>query len=371
MTLLLAAAVVVTSFFYVRRLRSDISLGEAEMAMPGGGPAHTSYLPLSLRGNPRELWNIRLEGEISGPCAVAGRRVFAACRNGLLYCVDLESGRPLWRFDAGAEITSMPALFEGGVLVSTADGRVVCVDGEGRPRWKAEAGGSIPSSPLPAGWNVFFASRDGFLYCIDGKNGTERWRYQADAPLEVSPCFYQGQVFCASYEGTLFALDAGSGRHVWSSRLRGVPAFFPVADEGRIFQVTDAELYCLDAQSGRILWSCALGSTVISNPAVRGNQVVFLQGEKGGTSNLLSLDARTGDRLWETAMGMETGPANITATNRDVYLAGPNRLLALEMETGVPTLRADVEDVLPWTLTVTEELMLVGSKRRKVFCLGE
>ncbi len=61
MTLLLAAAVVVTSFFYVRRLRSDIALGDAELAMPGGGPAHTSYLPLSLRGNPRELWNIRLE----------------------------------------------------------------------------------------------------------------------------------------------------------------------------------------------------------------------------------------------------------------------------------------------------------------------
>ncbi len=369
--LFLAAAAIVSSAFYVRRSGGVISIGDVDIAMPGAGPAHTSYLPSAPRGNPRELWGTRLEAEISGPCAVAGGRVFAACRNGFLYCLDLDSGRPLWRFDAGGEITSMPTLFEGGVMVSTADGRVVCVNGEGRLRWEVEAGGSVPSSPLHSGKNVYFASRDGFLYCVDAGDGSERWRFQADAPLEVSPCLYEGQVLCASYEGTLFALDAGDGRLLWSSRLQGVPVSFPVADEGRVLQVTDVELHCADVQSGKRLWSYALGPTVLSNPAVRGNQVVVLQGEQGEGSVVLSLDARTGDQLWRAASGMEAGRTNILVTNRDVYLAGPDRVLALEWETGVPTLRADVEGVIPWTLTVTEDRLLVGTTRRKVFCLGD
>lgn len=369
--LLLAAAALLSSSLYVRRSRGVTSIGGAEVAMPGMGPAHASYLSSALRGNPRELWSTRLEAELSGPCAVAGKQVFAACRNGFLYCLDLETGRPRWRFDAGGEITSMPALFEGGILVSTADGRVVCVDGEGRRRWEVEVGGSVPSSPLPWEKSVYFASRDGFLYCVDAGNGAERWRFQADAPLEVSPCLYEGQVLCASFEGTLFALDADDGRLLWSSHLKGVPVSYPVADEGRVLQLTDVELHCADVQSGKTLWTCQLGPTVLSCPAVRGNQVVVVQGGQGESSALLSLDARTGDQLWRAACGMKTGRTILVVTNRDVYLAGPARVVALELESGVPTLRAEVEDLVPATLTVTGDRLLVGNSRHKVFCLGE
>ncbi len=341
------------------------------MAMPGVGPSHASYLPAGPRGNLGEMWGTRMESEIVGPCAIAGDRVFTACRSGFLYCLDLGSGRPLWRYDTGGEITSMPSLSEDGVLVSTGDGRVVCVDAEGRFRWEAEAGGSVPSSPLPAGKVVYFASRDGFLYCVNADDGSEKWSFRADAPLEVSPCLYEGQVLCASYEGTLFALDAHDGRLLWSSRLQGVPVSFPVADEGRVFVATDVELRCMDVQSGKTLWSCALGPTVLSSPAVRGNQVIILQGEVEETSGVLSLDARTGDRLWQASTGIPSCRTNILVTNQDVYLASPAQVLALECETGSPTLKVNVEGVLPATLTVTEDRVLVGTARRKVFCLGE
>jgi hypothetical protein len=68
---------------------------------------------------------------------------------------------------------------------------------------------------------------------------------------------------------------------------------------------------------------------------------------------------------------VETGKANILATNNDIYLATSDRVLALEWETGAPTLRYETEGALPLTLTVTENRLLVGTERRKVFCLGE
>lgn len=369
--LVLALAAVLSSAFYVARFRKEVPLGDADMPMPGLDPGHTSYLQAAPRGTVGELWATRLEAEIAGPFAVGGERAFVACRNGFLFSLDLESGRPLWRFDAGSEIDSMPALFEGGVLVSTMDGRVVCVDGDGERRWEFEVGGAVPSSPLPFRDRVYFGSRDGFLYCVDAVSGKERWRFQADAPLEVTPCLYEGQVMCASYEGTLFALDADDGRLLWSSHLQGVPACYPVADEGRVFQLTDLVLHCADLQSGKTLWSLHLSPSPISNPAVRGNRVAVLLGGGGGVSSLVSMDARTGDRLWELPVVDAEGWTVLLVTNRDVYLAGSDKVQALEWETGAPGLRAVVEGAIPATLTVTGKRLLVGTSRRKVFCLGE
>lgn len=364
-------AVVIASLFYVNRSARKISISETDWPMPGGGPSHASYLPFAPRGNLRELWGTRLEEEISGPPAVVADKVFAGCRDGFLYCLDLENGRPLWKFDAGSEITSMPVVFQEGVLLSTMDGRVICVDSEGERRWEVEVGGPVTAAPLPGEGRVFFGSRDGFLYCVDARDGSRKWLYQADGPIEVSPCLHQGQVLGVSFEGSLFALDADDGRLLWTSRLQGIPVTFPVADEGRVFQATEFELHCADAQSGKRLWTYRAGPSVVSNPAVKGNQVIIIRGGEGEFSRTLALDVRTGDLLWEAASGETDRWTNLFATNRDVYLAGPDQLRALELESGTPSLGKDLEGVLPWTLTVSENYILAGTAGRKVFCLGE
>lgn len=364
-------ALIVASIFLVRRSREKITLGEADWAMPGGNPSHTSFLPLAPRDNLRELWGTRLEGELAGAPAVAGERVYVCCKDGFLYCLELATGRPVWKYKAGSGFTSMPAVCEEGILAGTVDGRVLCVDAGGSLAWEEEVGGAITATPIPVGGRVYFGSLDGFLYCVEAGNGKRRWAFQADAPIEASPCVYEGQVFAVTSEGGLLALDGGNGRLVWTYLCDEAPASFPVADEGRVYQATETTLHCADAQSGKRLWSRYVGSRIVSNPALRGNQVQVIQGWQGAPSTAIALDARTGDPLWSVASGETSGWTWLFSTTQDVYLAGPGQLRAVLADSGSPSLSWDGDGISPETLTVSRDRILVGTNSRKVYCLGE
>lgn len=364
-------AVIVSSLFFVNRSGEKLELGRGSWPMPGGTPSRTSYLPYAPRSELRELWNTRLEGEFAGPPAVANSRAYVACRNGHLYSLNLGNGRPVWKYDAGRELTCMPAVSGRGILLATVDGRVICLDAEGERLWEVEVGGAVMATPLPWEEKVYFGSSDGFVYCVSAADGTRRWAYQADGPLEVSPCGYQGYLLAASREGSLFALDAESGRLLWTYRFEGLPVAFPVIDEGRVYLATETGLHCADLQSGRRLWRYDIGVAVVSNPVVRGSKVFMVKGGGGKPAQALCLDARTGDHLWDAFVGEVEAWTCAFATNSDLYLASVDRLQAIEVETGIPSLQVGLEGVLSWTLTVSEDFILAGTEKSKVYCFGE
>ncbi|MDY6794753.1 MAG: hypothetical protein SWK76_05675 [Actinomycetota bacterium] len=84
-----------------------------------------------------------------------------------------------------------------------------------------------------------------------------------------------------------------------------------------------------------------------------------------------SLDASTGDLLWNTSCGESVGWTWIAATNQDVYLCGPDRLLAMVVEGGTPTMERELRDVLPGTISFSHEHILAGTLSNKVYCYGE
>jgi outer membrane protein assembly factor BamB len=368
----LALAVAAAPLLLFWPSREEIVVGEASWTMPGGGPAHLSYLPFAPRGALRERWNTRLESALAGPPAVAGERVYVNCENGYLYCLELDSGRPAWRYDTTSGIASMPAVSEAGVFLGTLDGRVLSISPGGELNWEVEVGGAISSTPIPDGDRVYFGSSDSNVYCVDAGDGSTLWSFEAEGPVEVCPCIYEGQVYGVSLEGELFALDAKDGRLLWTYRSTGLPATFPSAEDGRVFLASEFELHCADAQSGKLLWSYAIGPSVISNFAVRGNQLVVVRGGGVGTeSDTVSLDTRTGDLLWEAPSGATMDRTALFASNEDVYLCGIDNLRALAVESGIPSMEKELIGILPETLTITESYVLAGSDSRKVYCFEE
>lgn len=370
--IVLALAAAAAPVFLFWPSHGKIIVDEGSWTMPGGGPAHISYLPFAPRGPLRERWNTRLESMPSAPPAVAGDRLYVSCENGFLYCLELDSGRPRWRFDAAAGIASMPAVCEEGVFLGTLDGRVLCVDADGELKWEVTVGGAVKSTPIPDGGRVYLGSSDGFVYCLDAADGSMLWSFEAEGPVEVSPCIYEGQLFGASFEGDLFALDARDGRLTWTYRCGEIPASFPCAEGGRVFLPGEFELHCADAQSGKSLWKYAIGPNVISNLAVRGNRLMALRGGAAGEeSGMVSLDTRTGDLLWEADSGAVAGSTWLYATNGDVYLCATGAIRAVAAESGIPSMQKQLDGILPHTLTVTEGCLLAGSDSRKVYCFEE
>lgn len=370
-SLIVALAIIVVLLLLFWPSSDHISIGEESWTMPGGNPAHTFYLPFAPRGPLKEKWSTRLEAQLAGSPAVAGDRVYVCCDNGYLYCLELDTGRPAWMYDAGSGVTSMPAVFEDGVLLGTVDGRVLAVGPHGDLKWELEVGGAVPSTPIPDKDSVYFGSSDGHLYCVSSLDGSQRWDFDAGSAVEQSPCLFEEQVFAVSYEGDLFALDAADGGLNWTFRSQGIPVVFPAADNGRVFLATEFMIYCSDAQSGKLLWEYSPGPNVISNLAVRGSQLVSVYGVPGGKGEALSLDNRTGDLLWNVNWGEAPQWTWIFASNEDVYVAGPSYLRALKVEDGTPAFDYALQGAIAKTLTVTERYLLVGTANRKVYCLEE
>ncbi|MDD5667456.1 MAG: PQQ-binding-like beta-propeller repeat protein [Actinomycetota bacterium] len=349
----------------------EIAVGEGDWTMPGGGPSHSSYLTFAPHGPLREQWSTRLEGELAGPAAVAGGRAYVGCRNGFLYCLETDSGRPVWRVDVASGIASMPAVSEAGVIVGTLDGKVVCVNAGGELKWTLEVGGAVSSTPIPDGGRIYFGSSDRYVYCVDAGDGSTLWSFEAEGPVEVSPCVYEGQVYGVSLEGELFALDAKDGRLLWTYRSHSLPVTFPSAADGMVFMASEFEVHCAEAQSGRVLWKHAVTPTIISNLAMRGNQLMVTRGSASVESSTLSLDTRTGDLVWEAACGSLAGRTAIYATNEYLYLGGKRGINTIAVASGIPGMEKELDGILPETLTVTEGILLVGSDSRKVYCFEE
>lgn len=367
----LALAVILIPLLLFWPSHEQIVVDEGSWTMPGGGPAHLSYLPYAPQGPLVERWNTRLEGQPAGPPAVAGQRVYVSCENGLVYCLESQNGKPVWRYDTASGLSSMPGVSEAGVFLGTLDGRVLSIDAEGELNWEVGVGGTVGSTPIPEGDRVFFGSSDRSVYCVDAGDGSILWSFEAEGPVEASPCIDAGQVYAVSYEGDLFALDARDGRLLWTYRTESLPVAFPVAGDGKVFQASEFELHCADAQSGKVLWEYPTASAVISNLAVRGNQLLVIYGAPGGDASMMSLDNRTGDLLWQASVGNAADWTWLYATNEDAYYCGSDDLRAVAIETGIPSLERDLGGALAGTLTITEDYVLAGSDARKVYCYGE
>jgi outer membrane protein assembly factor BamB len=121
----------------------------------------------------RSRWRFAAEGSPAffASVAVTSTRVLAASRAGVLHCLARDTGREIWRFQAGDEIDSSPVVARDRVLFGSRDGRLTMLRYDtGELLWSYLVGSSITAAvAVVDGWIVVGAA-DGVLYAFgDGK----------------------------------------------------------------------------------------------------------------------------------------------------------------------------------------------------------
>lgn len=223
-----------------------------------------------------------LAGE--GPRAtptVSGKRVYSLGSTGLLNCLDLETGKPLWSKDIvrdnGAEMegwgmSSSPLLVDGLVVVS-AGGRnnrslVAYRAASGEFAWGGGTDGAGYSSPLFA--NLAGVRRilifNSFGVCShDPLTGTNLWKYHwpgghphvsmpvvlPDDRLLVSSGYGTGSEVLKIQRGPDGALSAS---RLWKSNRLKAKFTNLVWRDGFIYGLDDGIMVCLDAATGEQKW---------------------------------------------------------------------------------------------------------------------
>jgi len=237
-------------------------------------------------------------GYNDGPRAspvIDGGRVYTVGAQGQLHCLDLESGRVIWKHDLDKEYrvpqdffgrASTPLIEGPHLIVSVGAPGGPCVVGfdktTGREVWRAgKEWGAGYASPIPAVIHgqrrVFvFAGGEsnpptGGLMSIDPSNGrvdfSFPWRSRSYESVNAScPVVFDNKVFVsASYRagGALLEIRPDFTHKVlWTTQEFGLHFNTPIYKDGYLYgfdgrNEPDASLACVDVSSGKVVWRTA------------------------------------------------------------------------------------------------------------------
>lgn len=203
----------------------DRDTGEKRWALPTGAPIRGMAAPEGFVGSGDGVlysfdpatgalrWRFAADGPIGGTPAVAGSRVFFACRSGRVFALDAASGAVAWRHDTGSRIEySSPLVVEGLLHVGDCDGRLRAIRvADGGLAWEFPAGAPIYSTAVRVGRAIAFGDNAGGVHFLDRATGRELGVFRAGGAVQALSAAGDGSVLCGSRDGHVYRLALGGG----------------------------------------------------------------------------------------------------------------------------------------------------------------
>lgn len=152
---------------------------------------------------------VNLEYYIAGSPALIEDRLFIGHYGGVLFCIDM-SGNIIWQHgdsDNSAPIVASPAVDEIRVIYGARDFNVYCLNrNTGKPIWTFKTQGNIDGSAVIGNnGKVVFGSGDGYLYIVDLLDGSLIWSTDLGTPIISSPALIDDYLLITSQAGVLYA----------------------------------------------------------------------------------------------------------------------------------------------------------------------
>lgn len=244
-------------------------LGACSSAPKPPKPTPLEPLVPSLKG--QLAWSQRI-GTVGLPLQVAvqGDHLVVAASDGSVAAFAADSGRPLWRASAGAQLSAGVGSDGQRVAVVTRANDLVVLE-QGAVRWKQRLPAPSLTAPLVAGERVFVYGIDRSVQAFDGENGTRLWQVQRPGdPLTLAQpgvLLPVRDTLVVGQGARLAGLDPLRGALRWEVPLaspRGTNEVERLADlvgpAARIGNMVCARAYqaavgCVNADAGTLAWA--------------------------------------------------------------------------------------------------------------------
>jgi outer membrane protein assembly factor BamB len=190
-----------------------------------------------------------------------------------VYCLDLASGKELWKFETAGRVHGTAALAEGHALVAGCDEFLhVLRLADGQSVRQVSMGSVSGVSAAVAGERVFLGTYGNEVRCIDWKTGAALWSFRAEErqfPFMSSAAVTPQAVIVGGRDKRLRAFDPATGRVLWTFESGGRIDSSPVVAGERVYVgAGDGNLYAVDLGSGREQARFELGGSISASPAV-------------------------------------------------------------------------------------------------------
>ncbi|MCL4177376.1 MAG: PQQ-binding-like beta-propeller repeat protein [Verrucomicrobia bacterium] len=118
-----------------------------------------------------------------------------------------------WEYPAGSVASSPAIMPDDSVVFGTASGKMVRLDKDGALLWEQEAGALVTSSPaITADGLIWCGTEVGRFFALNGDDGTVRWDWALGASVHTSPAVGpDGRVYIAVAGAGVYAIQGAAG----------------------------------------------------------------------------------------------------------------------------------------------------------------
>jgi outer membrane protein assembly factor BamB len=226
-------------------------------------------------------------------------RIYLACSDGTLHCVDATGRHLLWSFHSGDPIWTTPLIGPSGeIYVINDGGRLYCVNRDGQRQWEYRTG-KVPAGAALAPDNSLRVAANDLLLAIDS-SGKLMWSFAAKSFLQRPPVVsVDGMTVFGSETGAIYALRS-DGSEIWRFQMVGSLATAPfVSIDGKVY-VGSSEGYLYALEDGAEKWEVWLGNRSLwSSPLILSEGLIIVA---LANMNIVALDL-SGNQVWQSQVG--------------------------------------------------------------------
>ncbi len=289
-------------------------------------------------------------GYVFGLPVVDGGRVYVGNKDMNFFCLELESGKVLWKTPIEGMMFHSPAVADGRVYIirtrknGSPDGTLLCLDAKnGAQLWTFHSEDSQTFTPPMVSGGKLFLVNDDMLFCLDAASGKKIWEYQAPKTILSAPSISDGCVLVGGLDMSVHCLSVETGKHIWEFQIGDSAYAGASIAKGRAYACgNNKKVFCVDLKTGAKIWEYEGEGRTSSPPAISAGRVYY-----GGDDGAVTcLNSDTGEKIWVfNALGMVNAQISVCGT----------RLYAVSIYNQMSTYCLNAEDgKLIWTYSTKE-----------------
>ncbi|HET9030471.1 MAG TPA: PQQ-binding-like beta-propeller repeat protein [Candidatus Aquilonibacter sp.] len=394
----------------MRRLNNCIALAVLVFATIGAAPSANDWTmarkspDLNAVANSlvQELqWRTPLTDGTNSTPVIGDNKVFVDGNGHVLWTLDLYTGKVLWQSLAGNELSGVPLLYHGRVIVSqgkpggAGENGIAALDAAtGDQLWYQPLSGS--GTPTPAIVDGVLINHDsgGTVEAYDPNSGNQLWERQIQTHAHASaitPIGNANFVTAGDDPDEVLAMNARKKNVLWKTAFphnaRSVGSSYLAFDGARVFggyflpsQATSAaqykaqqRLYAIDAKNGRMVWTTTVATGTVNERFL--TNMPLLIGETIFTGSPLTprfaaYNAKTGARLWSTTLDAPASHGSVGKAGVIYVPTQSGTIYAIDGKTGKMLGHQRMPDVFTDTSpAIAGDSLIIGGNHGYVFAI--
>lgn len=292
-----------------------------------GSPRRGGGVTALQREDGKIRWQIELDFAVTGIAAEQGRIYFGTTgllqKGARLYCCNpdtqIPEGEILWKESLPGGVWDAPTVADTRVYAACDDGSLVCLDirtGAPVPGWpvKVEAG---PSWLIESGNQLIVISKTGKILQVDPIHGSRSSPLTLEKPISARPVIHNTTLYAGCQDGSLIAISLLSRkRSILAQDLKQIVAQPILADDRLWVGAHDYLMHAYDLKIGKELWRSQPCDRSISSTAAIGNDLVVFGSNDGSIYAVREID---GEPFWRYKTSQGRPVTGSVAFAKDVF----------------------------------------------------